>query len=106
MSGERPDKSEQKEAAALHFGENLRQARRRADLSQEELGQRAGLHRTEIGNLEHGRRVPRIDTLVKVAGGLGVPPGELIEGMTWVPDHERSRGHFIAPPRGLRPSDG
>ncbi len=37
---------------ARRFGANLRQLRRQADLSQEEVGARASLHRTEIGLLE------------------------------------------------------
>jgi transcriptional regulator with XRE-family HTH domain len=42
--------------AAL-FGENLARCRRRADMSQEDLGVRASLHRTEISQLERGLRV-------------------------------------------------
>jgi XRE family transcriptional regulator, regulator of sulfur utilization len=59
---------------ATQFGNNLRYCRRRARISQEELGYRASLHRTEIGLLERGERVPRIDTVVKLAGGLSIPP--------------------------------
>lgn len=70
--------------AAL-FGENLASCREKADLSQEELGIRASLHRTEISQLERGLRVARIDTLVKLAGALGVAPADLIEGITWRP---------------------
>jgi transcriptional regulator with XRE-family HTH domain len=55
---------------AKQFGENLRRLRKGADVSQEELGMRCSLHRTEIGLLERGARVPRIDTLNKVASGL------------------------------------
>lgn len=66
------------------FGRNLRQARRRAGLSQEEVGFRASLHRTEVGLLERGARVPRIDTLVKIAAALGVRIDcVLLAGMTW-----------------------
>ncbi len=61
------------------FGENLERLRCRADLSQEELGFRAGLHRTEVGMLERGARMPRLDTIVKLAGGLEVEPAELLE---------------------------
>jgi transcriptional regulator with XRE-family HTH domain len=46
---------------AERFGRNLLAARRRAGFSQEELGALAALHRTEIGLLENGRRVPRVD---------------------------------------------
>jgi transcriptional regulator with XRE-family HTH domain len=59
-------------SVAREFGANLRRARRRAGLSQEQLGYRASLHRTEIGLLERGARVPRIDTLVKLAAALGI----------------------------------
>jgi transcriptional regulator with XRE-family HTH domain len=68
-----------------HFGENLERLRQQAGLSQEELGFRADLHRTEIGMLERGTRLPRLDTIVKLAGGLAVEPGELLDGMTWQP---------------------
>jgi transcriptional regulator with XRE-family HTH domain len=72
-------------AVAQHFGETLRRLRIDADLSQEQLGHRASLHRTEIGLLERGARVPRIDTLVKLAMGLGIPPETLLAGITWEP---------------------
>jgi len=75
------------------FGENLRRCRRRAELSQEELGMLAALHRTEIGLLERGARVPRIDTLIKLACALEVPPVNLIEGIDWMPGRT-SKGSF------------
>lgn len=70
---------------AARFSENLTRCRKRADLSQEELGVRASLHRTEISQLERGLRVARIDTLVKLAGGLSVSPLELLDGIEWSP---------------------
>ena len=70
---------------AERFGRNLLTARRRAGFSQEELAAFAALHRTEIGLLENGRRVPRIDTLVKIAACLAVPAGDLLAGIDWVP---------------------
>jgi len=78
---------------AARFGKNLTRCRKRAGLSQEELGVRASLHRTEIGLLERGERLPRIDTAVKLAGALGAPLGELIEGIDWAPGSS-SRGSF------------
>jgi len=70
---------------ATRFGHNLARCRRRAGLSQEELGVRASLHRTAVGQLERGERVARTDTLVKLAGSLSVHPEELLEGLDWVP---------------------
>jgi len=78
---------------AAQFGDNLRYCRRKAKLSQEELGFGANLHRTEIGLLERGDRLPRIDTLVKLSGALSVPPGELLDGIDWQPGSVR-RGEF------------
>jgi transcriptional regulator with XRE-family HTH domain len=43
---------------ATQFSENLLLIRRRAGLSQEELGFRASLHRTEICELERATRIP------------------------------------------------
>jgi transcriptional regulator with XRE-family HTH domain len=72
------------EGLASHFGQNLRCVRGRAGISQEELGYRSGLHRTEIGLLERGARVPRIDTVLKLAAGLGVRiDSPLFEGISW-----------------------
>jgi transcriptional regulator with XRE-family HTH domain len=80
---------EPRRQVAQEFGLNMLVARKRADLSQEELGFRASLHRTEIGELERGVRLPRIDTVVKLAGALSVPPGDLLKGVAWTPGGER-----------------
>lgn len=81
---------------ATRFGENLTRCRKNADISQEELGIRASLHRTEIGILERGARCPRIDTLVKLAGALSVPPGDLLDGIVWKPG-SATAGEFELP---------
>ena len=59
---------------ADQFGSNLAYCRSQAKLSQEELAVRASLHRTAVGQLERGERVARVDTLIKLAGSLGIPP--------------------------------
>ncbi|HEX3324040.1 MAG TPA: helix-turn-helix transcriptional regulator [Solirubrobacterales bacterium] len=74
---------------AASFGKNLARCRKRASLSQEELAVRASLHRTAVGQLERGERVARVDTLIKLAGSLGIPPGELLDGMDWDPGGTR-----------------
>jgi transcriptional regulator with XRE-family HTH domain len=62
-------------------------------MSQEELGALAQLHRTEIGLLEQGARLARVDTLMKIAGALAVSPAELLEGIHWTPGNN-SEGSF------------
>lgn len=72
-------------AVADQLGANLAYCRRRAKLSQEELAVMASLHRTAVGQIERGERVCRVDTLVKLAGSLEIPPEELLDGMNWEP---------------------
>jgi transcriptional regulator with XRE-family HTH domain len=81
------------QGVAERFGANLSRLRERASITQEELAFRASLHRTEIGLLERGGRLPRIDTLAKLAGALGVEPSALFDGIRWTPGDFR-RGQF------------
>ena len=74
---------------AREFGLNIVRCRKLANLSQEELGFRASLHRTEIGQLEGGTRLARIDTVIKLAGALSVPTGDLLKGMAWAPGRQQ-----------------
>ena len=53
--------------------------------------------------LEHGRRVPSIETLIKVARTLNVPEASLLDGIDWVPGVDGRRGEFVFQTR-LNPS--
>jgi transcriptional regulator with XRE-family HTH domain len=81
-------------SVAKQFGDNLSRLREQAGITQEEIAFRASLHRTEIGLLERGGRIPRIDTLAKLAGALEVEPGELFDGIRWESGNVRL-GRFI-----------
>lgn len=70
---------------AARFAANLRAARKTAGISQEQLGFRAELHRTEIGQLERGGRIPRIDSLAKLCGALEIEYAVLMAGIYWTP---------------------
>jgi transcriptional regulator with XRE-family HTH domain len=74
------------------FAANLIRIRKEADLSQEELAIMASIHRTEISLLERGVRLPRLDTLVKVAASLEVSADELLAGISWKPGSYRPGG--------------
>jgi transcriptional regulator with XRE-family HTH domain len=63
------------------FGANLRRARESAGFTQERLWDTSGVHMTEISRLESGQKDPRLTTIVRLAVGLGVPPGDLLAGM-------------------------
>jgi transcriptional regulator with XRE-family HTH domain len=68
---------------AEFIGPRIRRIRRGLDLSQEALAFNAEIHRTQISLIESGDRLPRIDTVIKLAGGLGVLPCELLDGIVW-----------------------
>lgn len=74
------------------FAVHLRKARLAAGLTQDELGARCHLHRTEVSLLERGGREPRLGTLIKLAGALGVTLESLRAGISW--DEERQRFRF------------
>jgi transcriptional regulator with XRE-family HTH domain len=77
-------------AGALdRFGRNAVELRRRSGLSQLDASLRAGLHRTEISMVERGLRVPRLDTILRIAAATDADPSELLEGLVW--DLERNR---------------
>jgi transcriptional regulator with XRE-family HTH domain len=71
--------------AAKRFGENLYEARTKSGMTQDQLSARSTIHRTQIGELERGIRQPRLETIVKLAGGLDVNPCALIQGIRWRP---------------------
>ncbi len=70
--------NDKRNPVAHRFGINLRRCRHSAGLSQEALGFRASIHRTEVGLLERGKREPKLGTIVKLARALSVPPAELL----------------------------
>lgn len=74
---------------AERFATNLKHARKAAGLSQEQVALLASLHRTEVSQLERALRVPRIDTLIKLAVSLKVTPEELLDGLEWKPGEMR-----------------
>ncbi|MGN6276839.1 MAG: helix-turn-helix domain-containing protein [Solirubrobacterales bacterium] len=71
------------------FAVNLRRARAKAGISQEELGYMCDLHRTEVSLLERAGREPRLATIVKLSGALKVKPNELCDGISWLPKARR-----------------
>jgi transcriptional regulator with XRE-family HTH domain len=81
---------------AERFAENLKRQRKLTPWSQEELAFRAEIHRTQISQFEGGNRIPRLDTLVKLAGALEIHPAALLDGMAWEPAATKS-GSFDFP---------
>lgn len=59
------------------FGESVSRLRRVQGWTQEDLAERANLHRSYLAAIETGIRNPSLDVIVKLAKGLEVPVAEL-----------------------------
>jgi len=60
-------------------GKRLRELRQAKGLSQEQLGELCGLHRTYVGAVERGEKNVTVVTLSRIATALGVPVRTFLE---------------------------
>jgi ribosome-binding protein aMBF1 (putative translation factor) len=67
-----------KSAILIRFGQRVRQERTRRKLSQEQLAELAGVHRTYIGMIERAEKNITLESIEKLAKALDLPPGELL----------------------------
>ena len=65
----------------ISFGRAVRAVRARNGLSQEELADRAGIHRTYIGDVERGKRNIALVNMKRIADSLGITLSSLIAKM-------------------------
>jgi len=63
----------------VSFGQRLRELRLSRGLSQEALAEAANLDRTYVSSCERGRRNVSLESIYRLAEGLGVPPEELLK---------------------------
>jgi transcriptional regulator with XRE-family HTH domain len=68
-------------STSLKFAELLRSHREKAGLSQEELADRAGLHRTFISQVERGLKSPSLNSLVAISTALELKLPKLLNGI-------------------------
>lgn len=60
------------------FARNLKKMRVKQELSQEELADVAGLHRTYVGSVERGERNISIDNMERLASALQINIQDLL----------------------------
>jgi transcriptional regulator with XRE-family HTH domain len=79
------------------FAELLLAARQQANLTQEELGFRSGLDRTTISALERAAASPKLESVIRIAGALGLEPTALLPDLRWSPPAEAPMpsGEFV-----------
>jgi len=66
-------------AAVASLGANLRDARERLGLTQEQVAERSGVHATEVSRIEAGKRDPQVSTVRRLAAAVEVKPGQLLD---------------------------
>ncbi len=74
------------------FGEELRKAREKAGLTQEQLAFRAGLHRTYISLLERDLKSPTLNTLFRLCGAMAVSAAKLVAKVEKRLNEDRGNG--------------
>lgn len=70
-----------KDTAAKKFGETVRRFRESEGISQEQLAERCGLHRTYVGSVERGERNVSLANIVRLARALRKPASVLLEDL-------------------------
>ena len=61
------------------FGLRVRQLREARGWSQEDLAEKADMHRTYVSGIERGTRNPTLTVLGRIAGGFGMTLDELLQ---------------------------
>jgi transcriptional regulator with XRE-family HTH domain len=64
---------------SLAFGRVVREARQLAELSQERLAFRAGVHPTYVSQLERGLKSPSLEVVAALAKALHMKPHMLVK---------------------------
>jgi transcriptional regulator with XRE-family HTH domain len=60
------------------IGDQIRAARKKAELTQESLAEKAGMDRQAVNRIEQGRASPLLDNLIRIADALDIPLAELV----------------------------
>lgn len=70
-----------KKQILIDFGNRVRKERAKLGWSQEELAERAGVHRTYIGMIERAERNITLESIEKIARPLNIKIAELFKGI-------------------------
>ena len=62
----------------MGIGDRIMLSRRRAALTQRDLGDRLGVSHVAVGDIERGKTRPNLDNLAVIADALGVPLSQLV----------------------------
>jgi transcriptional regulator with XRE-family HTH domain len=77
------------------FASNLYRLMGLRGLSSASLSGRAGIDLRRLTAFREGREEATAEDLLRLAGALGIEPGELLAGVAWIPD-EKGDGEYRA----------
>lgn len=63
----------------IQFGQQVQKLRKVLGLSQEEFAYRCNINRTYMGAVERGEKCPSLQTIAKIANGLGISLKQLFD---------------------------
>lgn len=73
----------------MSIGENIRRIRKDKKLTQKELGEKLeGISQQQIGQWENGNKIPKLETIRKIADALDVHLSDLIDDWNNLPKDE------------------
>lgn len=74
----RVDISEMESELIKDFGRKMREKRKNKGMTQERLGEKAGISGKYIGELERGEKIPSLLVICKIAAALEINPANLV----------------------------
>jgi DNA-binding Xre family transcriptional regulator len=86
--------------AYRHFAAQVSRLHGERGLSPEELAERSGIDRAELGSILSGEGEVTADTILLLCAALEVVPGELLDGIAWVPDGRGGGEYRLQDPEG------
>jgi transcriptional regulator with XRE-family HTH domain len=75
------------------IGARIKARRKDLDWSQEKVAELAELNLKQYNKIENAKADLRTSSLIRIAGALGIPPRELLEGLAWIPN-KQGFGHM------------
>lgn len=62
----------------IKFGENLREARKKANLTQKQVAEKSGLHVNYVARIERGEENPSYEAIEKIIKALKIKSAEVL----------------------------
>lgn len=86
--------------ARRRFAANVERLRRQHDYSFEQLAERSRIGTEELEAILRGEAEASVEAVYRLAGALDVEPGQLHEGVAWIPDGEGGGEFRVDEPDG------